>query len=69
MVIAGGIALGFYVLASIFQVTLRYIMKEHPGDYKARLFFSVGALILGATFWGILFLMGLITIIKLIWGG
>ena len=69
MITAGWIALGFYILAAIFRGTWAYTKKEHPKDYKAMTFFISGAVIFDAIFWLMLFLMGLITIIKLIWGG
>ena len=69
MITAGWVALGFYILAAVFRGTLAYTMKEHSKDYKAITFFMSGTVILNAIFWLILFLMGLITIIKLIWGG
>ena len=69
MITVGWIALGIYILRAVFRGTLIYTKKEYPDDYKAQLFFATGEVILNAVFWLILFLMGLVTIIKLIWGG
>ena len=69
MVTVSIIAIVIFVLASIFRGTLVYTKQEHPGDYKAIIFFSAGACILNGMFWLILFTMGTVTIIKLIWGG
>jgi len=69
MITVGWIALGFYILAAIFRGTLAYTRKEYPKDYKAILFFDTGAVIFTAVFWVMLFVMGITTIVKLIWGG
>ena len=69
MITVGWIALGIYILMIVFRGTTNYTLKEHPKDYKAITFFMSGTVILNATFWFVLFLMGIVTIIRLIWGG
>ena len=69
MVTVSIIAFVIYILSIVFRGTLIYIEKEHPGDYKARAFFRALSNILHGTFWVIVYTMGIVTIIRLIWGG
>ena len=69
MLVASIVAIVIFLLSRLCHSTCRYVKKEYPKDLNAIIFFRSSGRIFNVGFWMMLFLMGLITIIKLIWGG